>query len=216
MYDIEKAKEVLLHKQIQDGIKKMEYNLHCERVKDVTRLGLPYKVIKEQSKHCIDKGEIPPNVFYPLNKSMIQPFLEWLEQNHPDISKICKDDKNKWFNFIIDNSKAEPGQPTSLEKYFSDDYIKLRNEYEDSCKVFNNDTSEGIAKRKYYMAHFLQGYDLDTFTLFDLLGVAKADSEQVEGFRHELKELQADFEQNPQNYFTDTVLLPTDEEREVF
>lgn len=209
MYDIKQAEEALRKKHLDDMHKRLAYYAHCQNVENVEFLGLPYKVIKEQTDLCTKKREVPPNIFYPKNWKTLDDFSEWLKKNHPDIAELRNDNK-KWLGYIFDFSKHEGTGAASLEEVKSDKYRAIRKEYEEGQQSFNNYTSEGIQQRKYYMARFLKGYDLNTFSMFDLYGSVNHTQEQAEQFRCELIELQTDFERDPQKYFTREILLPND------
>lgn len=221
MYDIEQAKKEIAQKKIDDMMKGLRYREHMDIVERVSITGLPFKVIKAlfDEFHKQEHKEVLPNKFYPRNHNNIADFREWLEQAHPELIPIFGTQQE-----LLERLKGLPdsnnerfkqqmafmyGSSTKLnEEGWTPQYRALQEEYEQSQVSFSNDTQEGIAKRKYYMARFLQGYDFTTFSMFDFYGMMNHTQQEVEQFRRECMELQADFEKNPQNYFTEYVPLP--------
>lgn len=214
MYSIEQAQEVLRKKQYDDIMKRMKYHEHMENVKRVKETKVPFKIIQALYDDKEFK-ELLPNRFYPKSHNNIQSFNKWIETAHPELVYIfgteqerkdgtgTQEQFSQRFEFMFDvkgKDKISLGR-----ECWTPQYKALYEEYENSQQAFDNVSSEGIAKSKYYMARFLQGYDFTTFSMFDFYGMMNHTQQEVEQFRRECMELQADFEKNPQNYFTEYV-----------
>ncbi len=197
MYSIDEAKKAIADKELNDLHKEVAYFVHRCNVELVDDLRLPYRVLKEHIE-CLEARQMMLNEHHSKNGEVVE-FIVWLRQTHPKLAEIHDSDELKWLNFILDKKKGGLN--------CTDEFEALQTEWSASQPFFDGSTSEGIAIRKKYMARFLDDYDIDSLTEFDLFGTINHTQEQIEQFKSELMKLQTDFRNNPQNYFTETILL---------
>lgn len=203
MYTTEQAKQALVKKQIDDMMKRLKLQQHKENVKRVAICGLPYKILKDCSnKH---DGEITPNRFYPKCWRNIQPFNDWLCEAHPDMAAMFADSDQR-MKFMFGNAME------ISENAWTDEYKTLYAEYEKGQQSFNEDTPEGIQRRRYYMARFLSGYDLNTFSMFDFFGDTSHSNTEMQQFKVECEQLQQEFEARPEAFYTEYTPYPKAED----
>lgn len=199
---IQDMKTALQRKKRDDMLKTLKLREHFERVRLAERLRIPYRVILDNHKDGIEADEQHINRYYPKNWQTITPFWEWLEHEKPG---IYAEAQNDIFNFIYDSSKAthftDDGKPCTDDSCCSEKYKELQEEWKISQENFTT-----AAERRYLFARFLMGYDFSTFGEFDFFGNrGKHTQAEIEQFKEECEQLQADFEANQQNYFTDFV-----------
>ena len=199
-YTISQAKEALAQQTMRELQKRLALSEHLENERLVEILHLPYRVIKEQGRLYQERGEMPPNQYYPKNWSTVTPFWEWVQYAHPELAPIFVQDSrfDECIKFMFN------GMDNLGEENYTEHYKALRSEYEQAQRAFDDE-----GKRRYYLARFLQGYDFGSFTAFDFFGNTRHSNKDVEVFRNECIELQADFEKNRDKYFTDYVAVPS-------
>lgn len=198
MYSIDEAKKAIADKELADLDKEVAYLIHCDNVRLVKDSRLPYKALKEHNKEYFMAEQMMLNEHHSKHGEVVE-FIVWLRQTHPKLAEIHDSDELQWLNFILDTKKGVLNHSAEFEA--------LEAEWRASQPLFNKKTPEGIAMQKKYTARFLDDYDIDSLTEFDLFGTMNHTQEQIEQFKSELMELQTDFRNNPQNYFTETILL---------
>lgn len=211
-YSIEEARAALQEKRFSDIKKRLKLTIHKQNVEDVSLLHLPYRILRECGDTFPTRGELWPSRYYPRHWSEIQPFNEWVSRRHPELAHLFPvgnedakdmDSTGKRMEFMFKDKAA--GLDASNH---TDAYKELLQQYEAEQMAFDG-TPEGIEKRRYYTGRFLSGYDLDSFTEFDLFGSVGRTPQEIEQFRAECKHLQREFETHPEAFYTAFTPLPT-------
>lgn len=182
MPTVEEMRKALAYKQLEDSSKKLAYCIHKNNVKIAETVKIPYRIVKENSNI---------NIYYPANHRTIKDFWEWRREAHKELDSIFEEFGSRLEYMYL---------PTGIFK-LTEQGQALHEEYEASQRAFKNEQ-----ERQYYFAQFLQGYDIASFSMFDCYGSKNTHTQaEYEQFKKELLELQADFEQHKEKYFTDYV-----------
>ena len=193
---VEKAKQALEKKRLQDKEKRNAMLYHMEALADIYIFDvfLPYRVLRDlhQKEHEGTFMEVFPNSFYPLPGKPVS-----LESEHPvyrgDISKLPK-------KIVVFD-----GQAVELPDVMADaDYRQQSEIYQ--RKV--DDSKMDSGNWGYWYGRFLDPYDFSTFTAYDFFGRVADDGEEfpIEDFRKLCIDIQTDFRKHPENYNTEPVL----------
>jgi hypothetical protein len=142
--------------------------------------------------------EMQINRFYPRYVDDIQPFNEWLSVNHP--GQMALYDK---FNYLFWRGfECE----RLLSAYATADELQtckdLEEEYQQAQQSFKSEK-----ERRYLFARFYVGFDFNSFSGFDFYGDTTHTQAEIEQFRRECEEIQADFTKRSQVYFNEFVPL---------
>lgn len=198
MPTVEDMQKALNKKRLEDIKKQLEYMKYKTYVEIAECVRIPYRIVRDNWEKN-SKEQMMINRYYPKSARQIKDFWEWLREEHKELLPILdNEDKTELFKFMWVTPFSEPTEQNE----------ELHREYEKSQQSFKNEQ-----ERQYYFTRFLQGYDIASFSMFDCYGnTNKHTQEELEQFKAECIRLQADFKQHKENYFTDYVAAPTDEQ----
>lgn len=186
---IEIAEKLIAQNELEQTFKNLMLTSHIANCDRVAKYKLPYKVIKEINE--------PLSKWYPNTeapKDMIPWFVACFPGIEWDITNYTKDYLDLLNNTIGKVIYNDDGI-RELSFDLKPEYEQMKNDYEQTYTTMND------SNRWYYLAHFLQGYDLENFTPFDLFGDTKHSTEEANNFRLECIKIQKDFETNTNNYY---------------
>jgi hypothetical protein len=196
-----KAKVALRRIQSDKDIKqyKLQEYYECRRLALLLRL--PFSIIKKHysvgmavnsiglvSFHLSDV--VPISRF--LQRSDAPTFEKWLEINCPEEYERYKADT---FGFLFGKFGTDLTHTDTAQKLIDefDKYTWFKNEQE----------------RRYYFSGLLQAADIEAMDEFDLYGVVNAHSDsEMQDFKAELAEMQADYKKNPSTFFNPSCDAP--------
>lgn len=190
MPTVEQMERAIAKKKLDDMQKKYILLEHRENMRISRITGVPFRIIKEWNSKCGD--DMPITEYYPKNVYMVQNFRDWIGENHKELVGVF-DNREERNRFMYGEN------PQFREE--TQKYKDLESEYKTSQRSFRNKE-----ERDYLFARFLIGYDIDSFSIFDLYGTGSGHTEEeAMQYRAELLSIQSDFLENSGKYFTDEV-----------
>lgn len=160
-----RARLALIDAQFREFERKVAYERHLKACAWVDTYNLPYRVSMDYMKrYGHHSGVVLINPCYPLPG---YPAAELLTLSHDDL-----DTDNP------DVYRIEQGRRVYLMKLFDTPKEEVRQRVEQHNKRFRPwdlDTDDGRRVWELEFAHFLTGYDIDAFSMFDMFGRMDAD-----------------------------------------
>ena len=190
MPTVEDMEQALYKKRFNDIKKGLEYMKHKTYVEIAEFVKIPYRIVKDNWE--AESKEQHINRYYPKSAKTIKDFWQWTREEHKELLPMLNnEDKTELFQFMW----------VKLFEELTDQAKALHEEHETSQQAFKTE-----AERHYYFARFLQGYDIDSFSMFDCYGSTKKHTQaEYEQFKAECIRLQEDFNKHKEKYFTDYV-----------
>jgi hypothetical protein len=186
MPTLEEMKKALAYKQLEDANKKLAYSAHQSNVKLAETVRIPYRIVIDNLNSTSSRGQKISEYYPKQNKTM--DFLTWINEAHRELLPVFADLGSR-MHYLY--------KPGALE--LSEQGKALHEEYEASQRTFKNDL-----ERQYYFAHFLQGYDIASFSMFDCYGSKNAHTQaEYEQFKADCIQLQTDYYQHKEKYYHD-------------
>lgn len=162
-----KAVEVLFLQELKKIEMRMAYRQHLKACKWVDKYNLPYRVATDYLKrYNKQSGVVLINECYPLPGYPAADLLTFT----PD--KVDSD------NPKYHKSKNKDGKPMltiDVFRHLKPEYEAQVIEHNKQYRPWNLETAAGRGAWEREFAHFLEGYDIDAFTAFDMFGSADAE-----------------------------------------
>lgn len=186
MPTLEEMKKAIAYKQLEDASKKLAYSAHRANVKLAEAVRIPYRIVIDNLNSTSSQGQ-KISEYYP-NQKAHKDFWTWINEAHKELLPTFSDLGSRT-DYLYKKGTFE----------LTEQGEALHREYDLSQHAFKNEL-----ERQYYFAHFLQGYDIASFSMFDCYGSKNAHTQaELEQFKKELLELQADFNQHKEKYYHD-------------
>lgn len=173
-----KAEEIVKNSKLKEIEKKYALYTHLGNVETSGIYQLPYKVVKDYNATCIEKGHAFITDVYPL-------------PGYPS-------DERPIFNYPGDFN-------VDIPVYGGGDSIYLKEEHQRTLTAFTEQYEKDFNDAKtwdYYFLHLLQGYDFDSFTIFDFYGENREEMTQadLQLTKNYYKRKQKQYTENPGDY----------------
>lgn len=192
-----KAKMALLSKHLGTFEQRIAISNHYQAIRWIYRYNLPYRISLDYIKAWDRrKGFVMINDNYPL-PGYAKDKLMVLNQNQITFKELHPKEEDLDFDY-----------KTPLVYPISEALEKQIDEICDKLRPWNFETAAGRKVWEREFAHFLSGYQLNTFTLFDWFGTT--DNETTEEKQKKISywiDLQKDYLRNPSNYRTEEPLF---------
>ena len=162
----QKARAALMEKALDDFKKGNAFERHQKACKWVFEFNLPYRVSLDYLKrYKAADGVVMINRCYPLPGYPAAALLTLtpgeLDEQNPDTYKVDPD-----------------GRKVLNMKIFDTPLQNIEEKIQENLRQFwtwDLETPEGLQAWELEFAHFLDGYDIDSFTAFDMFGRPDAD-----------------------------------------
>ena len=149
--------------------------------------GLPYRICLDLIKSA---SRDMPGVWYPLCDFITYGEYKGQDYEMPDELRTAPfprtTDELDTITYCILHQRGN--EETLREQY------KIVLDRERGYSLFDD-------KGAYYYAHFLSGYDISVFTVFNLYGEVFHDAEETNAYMNLLETLQGRFESKPRSYY---------------
>ena len=153
-----KACAAILQKTLDDLNKYMAYKNHCAAAEWVTLYNLPYRVALDYQKN-LHTGKVCINPMYPLPGYPVSELLT-IPVDEMDFDRFTTEREDG--SRVVSMEAFCCPKPEALER------IQANNA--DLHPTWNLNTAAGLREWEKYFAHYLIGYDIDHFTMFDMFG----------------------------------------------
>lgn len=192
-YEIDKAKEAIREKQLNDIVASIRLKTHKKCVSGALEYGLPYRVLWDYYQNDRDFMEIPINPFYPLPRVPKEGELTATERENKVRLRYSYDE---WQQAVTDESILREYQ--AEEQRIHEYGLKKARRF----KIWNLDTFEGVTAWKWLFTRFLVPYknNIHTWSKFDFWGDTEHSDEETEELKEYYLDLIADFETDPEYY----------------
>ena len=223
-YDIEQAEKAIREKRLQDIINSLRLQQHKDSVENVTRYGLPYRVLWDREQNLTGRNvlEIDINPFYPLPRVPKQGELTADERINRVRERYSIDE---WLNLItIPSETKQRIERVGVDKHrfalscepVNDEIVlqefraeqerinRMAAERAEQYKQWDLVTEQGIQAWERLFTRFIVPYKekIPTWKAFDFWGNTEHTAEETEQKRAYYMGLIADYENNPHKYDT--------------
>ena len=172
-----KAKITVLQLRLEQIKRHHAFMMHQKARKWVTKYNLPYRISLDYLKqYDLASGIVLINECYPKpgypKDGVLHLGINDMDVNNPD----CYEERDGKRIQNINTFKTP--LPAAAQK------IEMNNQ---RFRTWNLQTEEGREEWERQFAHFLDGYDLDSFSSWDMFGVPDAPDDVLEALRRYLK-----------------------------
>ena len=168
--------------------------MHRKACKWVTKYNLPYRVSMDYLKrYDHTSGIVLINECYPAagykRSDLLPVTVSELDYDNPALFTVNENGERVYSLDVFKTPK--PAVMARIE------------EHNRQFRTWDTETAAGLEAWEHEFAHFLEGYDFDRFTPFDMIGQGNMPADELNARKAYYKAIQARFEGNKSAYRTE-------------